>query len=117
MKKTIAWKESIIWKHLALFGAVTLLIVLLTTIIQMAAMNTAKDATYNRMDAQTGYYLGILDSEFSHVRSVQLNFFNDRNLVYQETLLIHWYTDLVLFSSNILCQQRLAYCVQSFPAF
>lgn len=82
MKKTIAWKESIIWKHLALFGAVTLLIVLLTTIIQMAAMNTAKDATYNRMDAQTGYYLGILDSEFSHVRSVQLNFFNDRNLVY-----------------------------------
>lgn len=74
-------KKSLARKHLLIFGCIILMIVGVTTGIQVAGMNIARDATYERMNAQTSYYLERIDKEISHMRKTQVNFFSDRKLV------------------------------------
>jgi len=81
-KRMVAWKNSIMLKHLAVFGVVIAFIVVLTSLIHLGAINIARKATYDKMSAKAEYYLGIIDSEIGHIRSIQLNFFNDRKLIY-----------------------------------
>lgn len=81
-EKTIAWRNSITLKHLTLFGIVILVIMILTSLLHIGAINIARQATYDKMSAQAGYYLRTIDSELEHIRSLQLNFFIDRKLIY-----------------------------------
>lgn len=81
-KRTVAWKDSIVMKHLILFAGIIAVIVFLTSWVQLTAMEIARDATFEKMNTQTEYYLNMLDKEFSHMCNVQVNFFSDRKLMY-----------------------------------
>lgn len=74
-------KGSLVRKHLMIFGCIIILIVGVTTGVQVAGMQIARNATYERMNAQTSYYLEKIDKEILHMRKTQVNFFNDRKLV------------------------------------
>lgn len=82
MNSRVRWRDSLAWKYFIVFSIVMALIIVLTSAIQIAAVKIAREATYEKMNTQTGYYLGMLDNEFAHARKVQLNFFSDRNLIY-----------------------------------
>lgn len=80
--KMVDWKDSIMFKQLAIFGAVIITIMVLTTLIHLGAINVARKATYDKMSANAEYYLGTIDNEINHIRNMQINFFSDRKLIY-----------------------------------
>lgn len=79
---TASWKKSITIKLLTLFGVIILTIMLLTSMLHFGAIGIARQATYDKMSAKAGYYLRMIENELTHIRSLQLNFFNDRKLIY-----------------------------------
>lgn len=81
-RKIVKWKESLVLKHLLVFTMIILFIVGITTSILVGAMSIARQATYDKMQSKGGYFLQTLDSEISHIRSLQQGFFNDRKLSY-----------------------------------
>ncbi len=86
--RRIRWVSSIQTKQLLGFAIIVALNMLLFYILQNSAIQITTGATYERMKANTNYYLNTLESEISHVHDLQIDFFNDRRLPFMVSPLI-----------------------------
>lgn len=76
------WKSSIEFKLIIGFGFTALILITSSLIIYYKAIVLEKQLTYDKMNSQAEYYLKSLDQEVGHIRRLQREFFNDRNLVF-----------------------------------
>lgn len=79
-KGKIRWKNSIQTKQIIGFGTIIILIIMITSFLQMRAMDIAIQATYEKMNSKAEYFLESFENEISHIRQLQIEFFNDRKL-------------------------------------
>lgn len=79
-KNKIRWNHSIQTKQMIGFGIITVITAVSFMILQAYAMKTAIQATYENMNGKAEYFLESVEQEISHVRSLSVEFFNDRRL-------------------------------------
>lgn len=112
MKKYFVLK-TIAGKLFVSFGFILALIMILTSLVQFGAMKVAKEETYNRMSAQSDYYLDSLDKEISQIRGQQVNVMNDWDLI-DITVNYHTMTGYERRSALLALKERLSALQGSF---
>ena len=73
--------QSIFVKKISGFSFGVLCIAAITTGILFGAVKIAQNEVYERMRAQSEYYLKSLDTQLSNIYTLQVNFFYDRRIV------------------------------------
>ena len=73
--------QSIFVKQIIGFSFGVLCIAAITTGILFGAVKIAQNEVYERMRAQSEYYLKSLDTQLSNIYTLQVNFFYDRRIV------------------------------------
>lgn len=81
-KKKIRWRNSIQTKQIIGFTAIIVIITIISYVLQMNSMNVAIQATYDKMNANTHYFLNSFENNLGHVRQLQIEFFSDRKLTF-----------------------------------
>ena len=74
--------HSIFVKQLICFALGNAIIVLVMTAIFLNAFQLAREEVYDRMNAQSEYYLETLDAQLENIYNLEINFFYDRRLVF-----------------------------------
>ena len=74
--------HSIFVKQLICFALGNVIIVLVMTAIFLNAFQLAREEVYDRMNAQSEYYLETLDAQLENIYNLEINFFYDRRLVF-----------------------------------
>lgn len=74
--------HSIFVKQLVCFAMGNVIIVLVMTAIFLNAFQLARDEVYDRMIAQSEYYLESLDAQLENIYNLGINFFYDRRLAF-----------------------------------
>ena len=70
--------HSIFVKQLICFALGNAIIVLVMTAIFLNAFQLAREEVYDRMNAQSEYYLETLDAQLENIYNLEINFFYDR---------------------------------------
>ena len=74
--------HSIFVKQLICCALGNAIIVLVMTAIFLNAFQLAREEVYDRMNAQSEYYLETLDAQLENIYNLEINFFYDRRLVF-----------------------------------
>ncbi|MBE6023519.1 MAG: HAMP domain-containing protein [Cellulosilyticum sp.] len=69
-------------KQILAFSVIILSFLLIMTVLFLWFIQTIRQMTYDKMQAQAKYYLETYEKEISHVRGLQAEFFNSRNLAF-----------------------------------
>ena len=73
--------QSVFVKQIIGFALGNLCIAAITTAILVNAMSVARTEAYEKMKAQSEYYLHTLDIQLDNIYTLQVNFFYDRRLI------------------------------------
>lgn len=82
--KDIKWRNSIQTRQMIGFTVIILFMIVSSVILWASAMNFAVKTTYEKMDANTGYFLQSFENDISYVHQLQIEFFNDRKITFLE---------------------------------
>lgn len=84
-KKKVKWRNSIQTRQIIGFSIITLFMMVSSAMLQMGAMKMVTEMTYEKMDGNAEYFLESFENELSYVHQLQLDFFNDRKLIFLES--------------------------------
>ena len=73
--------HSIFVKQLICFALGNAIIVLVMTAIFLNAFQLAREEVYDRMNAQSEYYLETLDAQLENIYNLEINFFYDKIII------------------------------------
>lgn len=83
--KNIKWSNSIQTRQMIGFAVITIFMIVSSVILQLGAMNLTIKTTYEKMNANTKYFLDEFENELSHIHQLQTEFFGDRNLTFLQS--------------------------------
>ncbi|MCD7807645.1 MAG: histidine kinase [Lachnospiraceae bacterium] len=80
--KEVKWRCSVETRLIAGFVMVIAVILCSALIMYHRAVAITRESTYEKMDSQANYYMETLDTELGLVRQLQVDFCNNRKLVF-----------------------------------
>lgn len=75
-------KTTLRTKQIVAFSVIIISFVLIMITLYLRFIQAIRETTYEKMQGQAKYYLETYETEISHVRGLQAEFFNSRNLAF-----------------------------------